>query len=272
MELHPPVTKTYPIHTHQPKFSEYQFTTSDPTSPITRYYILAPPKYSPACDHKGWRGIIHSGPNPKDHTLAESPITGRITRTTWWKNIYIETGGGIQREVKTDEKAIRVKNLKKSNGWRKAFCLGPKSLEWTAEDEDALQGVGEGEGEGERESVVMVHMGHRRYEFEVAGVKYRWTGTRLRSGWLVRGTRLKGFAIGVKLVRLEDKRLIASYERKCSLRGSLSGYLHFYTDEKSEILPEPVIVHTAFGMIRSEKHKRDTIWKILQEIGEGAGG
>ena len=124
-----------------------------------------------------------------------------MTRATWWKKIYIETGGAIQREVKTDEKAIKVKNVKKSNKMRKAFCMRPKALEWTAEDESALQGVGVGvgEGEGERERVVMVHTGHRKYEFEVAGVKYRWTGTKLHSGWFVRGTKLNGFAYSVKV-------------------------------------------------------------------------
>lgn len=200
MEFQSPATKTYLIHAHKAN-SEYQFTSSNPASPITHYYILAPPKYQPDPHHKKWQGIIHSGGNPKTHTLAESPITGRMTRATWWKKIYIETGGAIQREVKTDEKAIKVKNVKKSNKMRKAFCMRPKALEWTAEDESALQGVGvgEGEGEGERERVVMVHTGHRKYEFEVAGVKYRWTGTKLHSGWFVRGTKLNGFAYSVKV-------------------------------------------------------------------------
>ena len=77
--------------------------------------------------------------------------------------------------------------------------------------------------------------------------------------------------MGYQLVRLEDKKLIASYQKRF-VCGSLAGYLHFYTDEKSEILPETVIVHTAFGMIRAEKHKRDTVWEILGEIAENAGG
>jgi len=199
MEHQPPATKTYPIYVHGTKATEYQFTSSDPASPITHYYILAPPKYQPAQDHKKWRGIIHSGGDPKTQTLAESPITGRMTRGTWWKEICIETGGAIQREVKTDEKAIRVKNLNRSNKVRKVFCMRPKALEWTDEDEGALQGVGVGEGEGERERVVMAHTGHRTYEFEVAGVKYRWTGTKMHSGWLVRKTNLKGFAYSVKV-------------------------------------------------------------------------
>jgi len=203
MDLQPPATKTYQIHTHEAKAAEYQFTSSDPVNPITHYYILASPKYQPDEGHRKWRGIIHSGGDPKTHTLAESPITGRVTRERWWKKIYIETGGRIQREVKADEKAIRVKKLNRSNKVRKAFCLGPKPLKWTVEDENALQGVGE-EGEregedGERERLVMVHTGHRKYKFEVAGVKYRWTGTKLHSGWLVRGTKLKGFAYSVKV-------------------------------------------------------------------------
>ncbi|PWW74768.1 hypothetical protein C7212DRAFT_365260 [Tuber magnatum] len=179
-------------------------------------------------------------------------------------------GGAIQREVKTDEKAVKVKSLKRCNKLRKAFCLRPKPLEWTAEDESALQGIGE--GEGEKESVAMVHTGHRKYEFEVAGVKYRWAGTKLHSSRLVKGIGLKGFAYSLKLVRMEDKRLVASYQKKYGVWGSLTGYLHFYTDEKSEILPETVVVHTAFGAMRAEKYKRDTVWKILEEIGDNAGG
>jgi len=75
-----------------------------------------------------------------------------------------------------------------------------------------------------------------------------------------------------QLVRLEDKKLIASYQKRYRMCENPTGFLHFYTDEKSEILPETVIVHTAFGMIRAEKVKRDTVWEILREIGENAGG
>ncbi|RPA98469.1 hypothetical protein L873DRAFT_1027586 [Choiromyces venosus 120613-1] len=271
MELQPQPTKTYLIHRHR-ESTEYQFTTSDPGGPITHYYILAPPKYQSDQHYKKWRAIIHSGGDPKTHSPAESPITCRIARAIWWKKIYIETGGGIQREVKTDEKAFKVKSLNRSNKVRKAFCMRPKALEWSAEDESALQGFGEGLRERAREKLVMVHKGHRKYEFEVAGVKYQWTGTKLHSGGLVRGIRLNGFAYSVKLVRLEDKKLIASYQKKYNMCGSLTGFLHFYTDEKTEILPEPVIVHTAFGMIRAEKHKRDTVFEILGEIAKNAGG
>ncbi|CUS15601.1 unnamed protein product [Tuber aestivum] len=265
-------TKTYKVHGHlkPQKRMVYRFTTPDQTDPIERYFILDPPGYKMDFHHKGWRAIVHSGPNPKKHTLAESPIVGRITRSMCWKKIQLEMGGSIQREVKTDEKAIKVKSLQRCNKLRKVFCMRPKPLAWTAEDESALQGIGE--AGGEKETVVMVHTGHRKYEFEVAGVKYRWTGTKLHSSRLVKGIGLKGFAYSLKLVRLEDKRLIASYQKKYGVCSSLRGYLHFYTDEKSEILPETVIVHSAYGMIRSEKAKRDTTVDILQQMAEEGGG
>jgi hypothetical protein len=82
----------------------------------------------------------------------------------------------------------------------KAFCLGPKELEWSDEDQEAVDDGGDGDGE-DRVKVEMQHVGHRRFEFVAGpeGTRYRWSGTRMHSGAVVRGLKLKGFAYGTKV-------------------------------------------------------------------------
>jgi hypothetical protein len=76
------------------------------------------------------------------------------------------------------------------------------------------------------------------------------------------------------LVRLDDHRLIASFQKNYSCGKDAGNLLFYVSDNEKEgagWLGESMVVLTAFGMIRSEKAKRDTVWEILQGIAENAG-
>lgn len=116
----------------------------------------------------------------------------------------------MQRDVKTEEKALRIKSLIKLNKVRKFFCMGEKELDWKQEDEDAANATSK-EKTGEEKSVVeMVHVSHRAYEFSIDGRVYRWTGTRMHSGAVLRALRLKGFAYSIKVCTVHNSPSLSS--------------------------------------------------------------
>lgn len=72
------------------------------------------------------------------------------------------------------------------------------------------------------------------------------------------------------MVRLDDKKLIASY--KNTYWGSNFGELNLYADDYEPVsLNEVIITQTAFCMIKSEKEKREMVRDILEEIGDNMG-
>lgn len=173
--------------------TKYVFTSASDST--VRYYILAPPKYKHRRHACGWSAIVHAGDNPKYNSLSQSPVVGRCKRAILWNKFYIEYGGSVQKDVKADEKVIKIKSLKAYNKFRKFFCTGPKELEWSEEEEAAATE----EGKAPTNFLEVAHTGHRRYEFSVDGRRYRWTGTRMHAGWFNRFMKMKGIAFDLKV-------------------------------------------------------------------------
>ncbi|KAH0605891.1 uncharacterized protein H6S33_004348 [Morchella sextelata] len=250
--------------------TKYVFTPSNGTNVC--YYILAPPKYNNKRHAHGWSAIVHAGDNPKYHSLAESPLVGRCKRSMFWRKYFIEYGGSVQKDVKKDEKAIKEKKLKGANRFRKWFCMSPKDLVWSEEEEAAISDEEKGVVTEATKMLELEHTGHRRYEFVVDGRTYRWSGTKMHAGSFINKLGLKGFAFHVKLVRMDDHKLIASF-KKCYLgKNGRFGELNFYGGEPETGLEEVLIVQTAFCVTKAEKEKRDKVRDILEEIGENAEG
>jgi hypothetical protein len=80
--------------------------------------------------------------------------------------------------------------------------MGEKELEWTQEDEDALSSTAK--PAEEKVTVEMLRAAHRRYEFSVDGTLYRWSGTKMHSGAVLRALGWKGFAYSVKVHNLSN--------------------------------------------------------------------
>lgn len=173
--------------------TKYVFTSARDMN--VHYYILAPPGYKHRKHASGWSAIVHAGDNPKYHSLAESPLVGRCKRAMLWNKFYIEYGGSVQRDVKSDEKDIKLKSLKACNRFRRFFCMGEKELKWPAEDEAAVME----ESKGQTNFLEVAHTGHRRYEFSVEGRRYRWTGTRMHAGRFNKFMKMKGIAFDLKV-------------------------------------------------------------------------
>lgn len=173
--------------------TKYVLTSTNDMS--VRYYILAPPSYKHRKHASGWSAIVHAGDNPKYNSLSESPLVGRCKRAMFWNKFYIEYGGSVQRDVKRDEKDIKVKSLKTCNKFRKFFCTGEKELKWSAEEEAAATE----ESKGQTNLLEVAHTGHRRYEFGVDGRSYRWTGTRMHAGRFNKFMKMKGIAFDLKV-------------------------------------------------------------------------
>jgi hypothetical protein len=177
--------------------TKYVFTPSNGTNVC--YYILAPPKYNNKRHAHGWSAIVHAGDNPKYHSLAESPLVGRCKRSMFWRKYFIEYGGSVQKDVKKDEKAIKEKKLKWANRFRKWFCMSPKDLVWSEEEEAAISDEEKGVVTEATKMLELEHTGHRRYEFVVDGRTYRWSGTKMHAGSFINKLGLKGFAFHVKV-------------------------------------------------------------------------
>lgn len=178
--------------------TKYVFTSANDTK--VHYYILAPPKYKHRRHAYGWSAIVHAGDNPKYNSLSESPLVGRCKRAMLWNKFYIEHGGSVQKDVKRDEKEIKMKNLKTYNKCRKFFCKGEKELKWSEEEEAAVTE----ENRGETNYLEVAHTGHRRYQFGLDGRNYRWTGTRMHAGRFNKFFKLKGIAFDLKVYFLCD--------------------------------------------------------------------
>ncbi|KAF8468836.1 hypothetical protein BDZ91DRAFT_721213 [Kalaharituber pfeilii] len=132
--------------------------------------------------------------------------------------------------------------------------------------------------------------GQRGYIFTLGGSDegakgktYRWCGTRMYSKGIGK-LGCKGMDVDLKLVGLETKAIIATYEKKWSFSSYASpstekkklkdgrtpvGCLHILQQNLPVGMDELIVLLTGYCIIEAEHRKRDLIWEALEE---GAGG
>ncbi|KAL2871027.1 uncharacterized protein BJX67DRAFT_377637 [Aspergillus lucknowensis] len=149
-----------------------------------------------------WRPLFYRGDNPK--YTPEATIIGRARRTAMWGTFRVWMGDGVQEVVENERRRRERRKAERKNKWRKRFGKEPKAIE--VEEEKEVRG-----------KVVLVRMQRmgflsRRVEFEVEGVRYRWSGTRMFATGSMAG--VKGWSHCMKLIRISDHALIATFERR----------------------------------------------------------
>ncbi|KAL2820960.1 hypothetical protein BDW59DRAFT_181306 [Aspergillus cavernicola] len=178
-------------------------------SPAT-YFITNP---TPHKHSNTWTPIFYRGDNPK-YTPSTRAI-GRARRSGMWGSFCVWVGDGVQTVLENEERRRERRKMERRNRWRR--WLGRREVR-------AIEVEGEGEKEVEGK-VVMVRMrregglsrSRRRVEWEVEGVRYRWSGTRMFARGVMGG--VKGWSHSMKLIRVSDHALIATFEK--GVLGSL---------------------------------------------------
>ncbi|KAL4945707.1 hypothetical protein BDV06DRAFT_209313 [Aspergillus oleicola] len=148
-----------------------------------------------------WKPIFYRGDNPK--YTPEATAIGRARRSGMWGSFRVWIGDGVEEVLENEGRRRRRRNAERKNKWRKRFGKKAKPIE--VEEEQAVQG-----------KVVLFRMQRagffaRRVEWEFEGVRYRWSGTRMFLKGFLGG--IKGWSHSVKLVRMSDHALIATFEK-----------------------------------------------------------
>ncbi|KAK2809455.1 hypothetical protein FQN50_003723 [Emmonsiellopsis sp. PD_5] len=188
-----------------------------------QYFIKNPVPHKHATQ---WRPVFYRGDNPK--YTPDTTAVALARRSSMWTSFKIWLGDGVDEVVKNEERKIRAKKHARKEKWRKAFGVSSKPPKEPLEEQQPVKGL-----------VVLFQMkrngGLRRVEFEIGGIRYRWTGTRRFETGFMKG--VKG-AVGTvyfytkftyeiltssQLVRISDHALIATLEksRASSYRGSI---------------------------------------------------
>ncbi|KAI9370455.1 hypothetical protein BJX61DRAFT_544583 [Aspergillus egyptiacus] len=166
------------------------------TGPAT-YFITNP---IPHRHSNSWKPIFYRGDNPK-YTPTTVAI-GRAHRSGMWGTFRVWIGDGVQEVLDNEARRKQRRKLERKNKWRRAFGKEPRPVE--VEKEKAVEG-----------KVVLIRMQRtglsRRVEWELDGVRYRWSGTRMFAPGIVR--RIKGLSHSMKLIRISDHALIATFEK-----------------------------------------------------------
>lgn len=181
-------------------------------------------------------------------------------RGTWWKTITHTLDGDVADQALSLELERAEKKLKSKNKARKAFCMGEKELDFKGVK--AVE-VGEAERRGKR-VVEMKHTGHRKYEISINRREYRVTGTRRYSSWGV-----KGCTFGIKMMRVEDGKLIAGMATAMGWDKKVGTLEIFEVDAEMD---ELVVVQTMWSMVEAEYRKRAAVWEAIAEAADNAGG
>ncbi|KAL3495334.1 hypothetical protein BJX62DRAFT_183463 [Aspergillus germanicus] len=148
-----------------------------------------------------WKPIFYRGDNPK--YTPEATAIGRARRSGMWGSFRVWLGDGVQEVLDNEDRRRQKRKAERKNKWRKRFGKEPKPVE--VEEEKAVQG-----------KVIMFRMQRlglfsRRVEWEIEGVRYRWSGTRMFSTGFMRGC--KGWSHSIKLIRVSDHAIIATFEK-----------------------------------------------------------
>ncbi|KAL4881180.1 hypothetical protein BJY04DRAFT_218358 [Aspergillus karnatakaensis] len=178
------------------KGSKQLFAESDTAA--ASYYVInrIPHKHSAQ-----WKPLFYRGDNPK--YTPTSTVVGRARRTAMWGTFRVWLGDGMQ-ELRDNEELRRKKRVAAwKNKWRRRFGKDEKPVEVV--EEKPLEG-----------KVMMFRMQRtgflrRSVEFELEGVRYRWSGTRMFSTGYMKG--VKGWSHCMKLIRVSDHALIATFEK-----------------------------------------------------------
>lgn len=163
---------------------KHLFAPSDTSS--AHYFIENP---VPHKHHGSWKPIFHRGDNPKYSPTAT--VIGRARRTAMWSGFHLWLGDGVH-EVLENKKRVKMKRkAARKAKWRKAFGLKPKPPKEALQEEQEVHG-----------KVVLVEMRRRglfsrSFEWELEGVQYRWSGTRMFSRGQMKG--LKGWTHDLKV-------------------------------------------------------------------------
>ncbi|KAL3455753.1 hypothetical protein BJX64DRAFT_57680 [Aspergillus heterothallicus] len=148
-----------------------------------------------------WKPIFHRGDNPK--YTPEATAIGRARRSPTWGSFRVWLGDGVQEVLDNEKRRRQKRRAERKNKWRRRFGKPPKPVE--VEEEKPIQG-----------KVVMFRMQRmglfsRRVEWEIDGVRYHWSGTRMFSTGFMGG--VKGWSHSMKLIRVSDHALIATFEK-----------------------------------------------------------
>jgi hypothetical protein len=144
---------------------KHLFASSD--SSEASYFIVNPVPHKHA--HQ-WRPIFYRGDNPK--YTATSSVIGRARRGTMWSSFKLWLGDGVAQVVENEKRKKQKKKHRRKTKLRKMFGLKEKLPKEELKEEEEITG-----------KIILVKLkrhafGSRTVEFEVEGVKYKWTGTR----------------------------------------------------------------------------------------------
>ncbi|KAL4993514.1 hypothetical protein BDV10DRAFT_178976 [Aspergillus recurvatus] len=148
-----------------------------------------------------WKPVFYRGDNPK-YTPAATAI-GRARRSAMWGNFRVWLGDGVQEVLDNERLRRERRKAERKNKWRKRF----RKAEIPAEVDEEKEVRGK---------LVMLRMQRtglftRSIEWELDGVRYRWSGTRMFAIGFMKG--VKGWSHSMKLIRMSDHALIATFEK-----------------------------------------------------------
>ncbi|RDW93649.1 uncharacterized protein DSM5745_00971 [Aspergillus mulundensis] len=194
---HPEPTLTLQLYRRCFKGRKQLFSESDTAD--ARYFVTNP---VPHKHGDTWKPVFYRGDNPK-YTPTTNAI-GRARRSAMWGTFRVWVGDGVQEVLDNERLRDQRRKAEKKNKWRRRFGKEEKPVE--IDEEKIVQG-----------KVVMIRMQRmgffsRSVEWELDGVRYRWLGTRMFATGFMR--RVKGWSHSMKLVRLSDHALIATFEKR----------------------------------------------------------
>ncbi|KXG53051.1 uncharacterized protein PGRI_001010 [Penicillium griseofulvum] len=176
---------------------KHLFAPSD-TSPA-EYFIV---NRIPHGHFYSWKPIFYRGDNPKYTPTAT--VIGRATRKGFWRSFCLEVGDGVPEILENEARAKAKRRAAMMAIIRKMIWWKPNPPTEPLEDEQEVLG---------KVAVVKVSKGFftRNFDWELDGVQYRWSGTRMFSSGLMKG--VKGCTHDLKLVRKSDDAVIAIFEK-----------------------------------------------------------
>jgi hypothetical protein len=137
-----------------------------------------------------------------------------------WSSFRVWLGDGIREVLENEKRAKAKRKAARKSKCRKMFGLKSKPPKEPLEEEQEVLG-----------KVVLVEMRKtgvftRKFEWEIDGVQYRWSGTRMfASGWM---KGVKGWTHDLKVRRLETNslRVISSMLLKLTLYALIAYSKH----------------------------------------------
>jgi hypothetical protein len=167
---------------------KHLFAPSDTSS--AHYFIENP---VPHKHHGSWKPIFYRGDNPK--YSPTTTVIGHARRTAMWSSFRLWLGDGVREVLENQKRAKTKKKAARKAKCRKIFGLKPKPPKEPLEEEQQVLG-----------KVVLVEMRKkglftRTFEWEVDGVQYRWSGTRMFATGRMKG--VKGWTHDLKVSLLE---------------------------------------------------------------------